>query len=54
MDAAESHLDTILDLETRHEELLTQLDALDKRVATVLKECTAGRGSGQDEPAVPL
>ena len=52
MDAAESNLNALLDLEARHEELLAELDALDKRVATVLKECTAGRtSSGQDEPA---
>ncbi len=32
------HLDTLLNLETRHEDLLVQLDALDKRVLGVLKQ----------------
>ena len=33
-----SHLETLLHLETRHEELLEQLDQLDKRVESVLAE----------------
>ena len=34
-----SHFDTLLDIETRHEALLKQLDALDKEVASVLQQC---------------
>ena len=37
----------ILDLENRHEELLTRLDELDKRVAKTLAEFTTSR-----QPAV--
>ena len=33
------HLDTILQLETQHEDLLLRLDELDKRVVKVLTEC---------------
>ncbi len=33
------HLDTLLRLETQHEQLLLQLDELDKRVVKVLSEC---------------
>ena len=32
------HLETILDLDRRHEELLAELDSLDQRVSTVLHE----------------
>jgi hypothetical protein len=49
MDAAPAPLDTLLDLEQRHEELLVQLDELDKRVESVLKECLAGRGESKDD-----
>jgi len=34
-----THLDTILQLETQHEDLLLRLDALDKQVVKVLAEC---------------
>jgi len=33
------HLDTILQLETQHEDLLQRLDELDKQVVKVLAEC---------------
>ena len=36
-----THLDTILQLETQHEDLLLRLDELDKRVVQVLTECQA-------------
>ncbi len=32
------HLDLLLDLETRHEDLLVQLDVLDKKVTEVLQQ----------------
>jgi len=32
------HLETILDLDRRHEELLAELDCLDQQVSTVLRE----------------
>ncbi len=38
------HLDMLLELETRHEDLLTRLDELDRRVEDVLKECQSDRG----------
>lgn len=37
------HLDTLLELETRHEDLLQRLDELDKKVEKVLKQCQASR-----------
>jgi tetrahydromethanopterin S-methyltransferase subunit G len=53
MDALPHHLQSLLDLEARHDELLQRLDELDKRVEGVLaqygaaghREGTAGRGS---------
>ena len=44
MDHQLPHLDTLLELETRHEDLLRRLGELDKRVETVLKQCQPGRG----------
>jgi hypothetical protein len=38
-----SQLDLILDLETRHDELLERLDELDRRVTKTLAECLALR-----------
>lgn len=37
------HLDALLNLETRHEDLLARLDELDRQVEAVLKECQTGR-----------
>lgn len=38
-----SPIDTLLDLETRHEELLDQLAELDQRVEQVLRQWQGGR-----------
>ena len=35
------HLDLLLDLEARHDDLLVRLEELDKRVARVLADCQA-------------
>jgi tetrahydromethanopterin S-methyltransferase subunit G len=53
MDALPKHLEALLDLEARHDDLLERLDELDKRVERVLAQFTsaghraggAGRGS---------
>lgn len=37
MEPYAAHYETLRELETRHEELLDQLDALDKRVEETLK-----------------
>lgn len=49
-----AHLDTLLELENRHEELLQRLDDLDRRVEKVLKENQPSRCGGGigGEPAV--
>ena len=39
MQTPATHLDTILQLETQHEDLLLRLDELDKQVVKVLAEC---------------
>jgi hypothetical protein len=39
-----AQLELISDLEARHDELLSRLDDLDKRVAKTLAECSALRG----------
>ncbi len=39
MDAAVEQLQTLLELETRHDELLERLAELDQRVAGVLAQC---------------
>ncbi len=41
MEDSVPHLDTLLELEARHEDLLLRLDELDRRVASVLTECRA-------------
>jgi len=41
-----SSLDTLLDLETRHDELLDQLADLDREVAQVLRQWQNGREEG--------
>ncbi|MBN2477622.1 MAG: hypothetical protein JXB62_23645 [Pirellulales bacterium] len=43
MDDGCSQLNLLLDLETRHEDLLERLDELDKRVAQVLRQCQPAR-----------
>ncbi len=40
---ATSQLSLLLDLETRHEQLLLQLEELDRRVESVLAECQKDR-----------
>lgn len=47
MDAA-AQLEALLDLEARHDELLEKLDALDRRVETVLAECLRGRPEAEN------
>ncbi len=37
------HLDLILDLEARHDDLIQRLDDLDQRTAKVLSDCMAIR-----------
>lgn len=37
------HLETLLELETRHEDLLQRLDELDRKVEKVLKQCQVAR-----------
>ena len=48
MESPAPHLDTLLRLETQHDELLQRLDELDKRVVKVLSEC---QPSSQPEDA---
>lgn len=47
------HLETLLDLERRHEELLAELDTLDRRVSTVLSEVRASLYPGTTNPPGP-
>lgn len=47
MDAAVEQLQTLLELEARHEELLDRLAELDKRVAGVLAQCQASASADQ-------
>ena len=42
MDSASATLDLLIDLEYRHDELLTRLDELDKQVQNVLTDWQAG------------
>jgi hypothetical protein len=44
MESTTAHLEALLQLEARHDELLQQLDELDQRVQRVLKECLHERG----------
>ena len=39
MESTPVRLQALVDLEARHDDLLRQLDALDRRVERVLKEC---------------
>jgi len=48
MEASQRHLETLVDLEARHDELLRQLEILDRRVEEVLVECGAGRQPAAD------
>jgi len=41
-------LDLLLDLESRHEQLLRDLDELDRRVAKTLAECQGYRVDAQE------
>jgi hypothetical protein len=43
MDESARQLQSLLDLDARHDDLLERLDALDKRVADVLSKYTLGR-----------
>ena len=45
MDAAEQQLQTLLELETRHDELLDRLSELDQRVCETLARYQTPRGS---------
>jgi len=48
MDALNGQLETLLDLEARHDDLLRRLDALDKRVERVLADCLPEKANGQE------
>jgi hypothetical protein len=43
MDEQTSQLELLLDLDSRHDDLLARLEALDKQVETVLADCLAVR-----------
>ena len=49
MDDQADHLQTLMELETRHEDLLGQLDELDKRVLCVLRSCQPARFEGDSD-----
>ena len=51
MDAAVEQLQTLLDLEARHDELLDRLAELDQRVAGVLSRCQASIPAAQATPS---
>jgi hypothetical protein len=51
MDESVRQLQVLLDLDARHDDLLDQLDDLDKRVAQVLGEWMTGRST---PPAPPI
>lgn len=52
MDTPNSQLQTLLELEARHDDLLQRLHELDKRVERVLAECLSGpdRSHTEGEP----
>jgi hypothetical protein len=56
MESTPLRLQALVDLEARHDELIRQLDALDRRVERVLKECLAtnARPPAQGEKGPPL
>ena len=43
MEERAANLDVLLEIDSRHEDLLVRLEELDKRVEQVLKEWQAGR-----------
>jgi hypothetical protein len=45
------HLEALLDLEARHDELLDRLDELDDRVSKTLAECAALRDPAATDTA---
>jgi hypothetical protein len=49
MDAPTSQLDLLLDLDTRHDDLLARLEALDKQVEKVLADCLTVRNPAEAE-----
>jgi hypothetical protein len=51
MDAAVEQLQTLLDLEARHDELLDRLAELDQRVVGVLTRCQASIPGNQATPS---
>lgn len=53
MDALNGQLETLLDLEARHDDLLRRLDALDKRVERVLADCLPEKAKGQEVVSGP-
>ena len=50
MDTQTPQLDLLMDLDARHEELLRQLEELDKRVEKALVECQAFRSRPRQRP----
>jgi hypothetical protein len=53
MDSASATLDLLIDLESRHDELLMRLDELDKRVQNVLTDWQAPRPSANPSSSGP-
>ena len=49
MDTPNSQLQTLLELEARHDDLLQRLHELDKQVERVLAECLSGPGRKHTE-----
>jgi hypothetical protein len=49
---ADAQLEALMDLETRHDDLLTRLDALDRRIKTVLSDCMPGKVPAEGVEAV--
>ncbi len=45
-------IETLLELETRHDDLLRQLDDLNQEVERVLKDCQGGHAEPVDAVAV--
>jgi hypothetical protein len=55
MDNLQSHLKLLIELESRHDELIAGLAALDKKVEQVLTSCmTAGRETASSDCAEEL
>ncbi|MFZ5832770.1 MAG: hypothetical protein ACOY3P_22005 [Planctomycetota bacterium] len=50
MDSTDPRLLLLCELETRHDELLRQLEELDQELEAVLKRCSAARGLPGDPP----